>query len=100
MMSSFKACLRYWSRSSPRNAQCLSSYLVSCPSGETSYSCICLLVLQPVYIVLGRDGVHFLHSAFLCEDFAVLPVMLRRELVCRGLLSSHLFFVRYDVTTD
>jgi hypothetical protein len=51
-------------------------------------------------IVFGRDGVHFLNSAFLCEDFAVLPVMLRRKLLGCSLLDGHLFFLRYDVTTD
>jgi hypothetical protein len=51
-------------------------------------------------IVFGRDGVHFLHSAFLCEDFAVLPVMLRRELMGCRLPDSHMFFLRYDRTTD
>jgi hypothetical protein len=51
-------------------------------------------------IVFGRDGVYFLHSAFLCEDFAVLPVMLRHELPSCSLLDSHLFFLRYNITTD
>ena len=47
-------------------------------------------------VVPSRDGVHFLHSAFPCKDFAVLPVRLRRELLGGTLLDSHLFF-RYNV---
>jgi hypothetical protein len=44
--------------------------------------------------------VHFLNSAFLCKDFVVLLVMLRRKLLGCSLLDSYLFFLRYDVTTD
>jgi hypothetical protein len=51
-------------------------------------------------IVFGRDGVHFLHSAFLCEDFAVLPIMLRRKLLGGCLPDSHLFLLRYNIATD